>query len=218
MVLIGYWPLNEQSGNTAYDHSGNEYHGSINGAGPVDTGTVNGPLGQKAFDFDGSDDYVGVADIESVISGSTEISMGAWIYAESNNDFSRVWASDNNNFECWVADNNNLKTRITLGGTNVDIAYSSFSFNTWYHVVRTWDGNTHRMFIDGRVVGETTQSGDIDNLGNFFRIGQRKNSTEYWDGFISELRLYNRPLTKSEVDYIHSVGSRGRQVTLRKSS
>jgi len=217
-MLIAYWPLNETSGTTAYDYSGNEYHGTVNGAGPADTGTLSGPLGQKAFDFDGSDDYIGVADIESMISGATEISVGAWIYAESNNDFSRVWASDNNNFECWIADTSNLKTRITLGGNKVDLSYPSFSFNNWHHVMRTWDGNTHRMFINGEIIGEATQSGSINDLGNFFRIGQRKNNTEYWDGKISEVRIYDRPLTKSEVEYLYSVGRRGHQVTSRKSS
>ena len=54
MTLIGYWPLNENSGK-AYDRSGNGNHGSLNGA--VTQGET-GLLGNTAYDFDGNDDYI----------------------------------------------------------------------------------------------------------------------------------------------------------------
>ena len=50
--LVGWWPLNEYSGSTAYDLSGNDNHGSLNSG--VTQG-VAGKGGLTSYSFDGSD-------------------------------------------------------------------------------------------------------------------------------------------------------------------
>lgn len=52
MVLIGYWPLNEKEGNTAYDYSGNDDHCSPQGNPQFGS---DGILEQNAMSFGGED-------------------------------------------------------------------------------------------------------------------------------------------------------------------
>ena len=55
---MGIWLLDEGSGDTAYDSSGNDHHGTINGAQWVD-GKFGG-----ALSFDGQDDFVDCGNTE----------------------------------------------------------------------------------------------------------------------------------------------------------
>ena len=51
---VGYWPLQEASG-SGLDYSGNGNHASTTN---VSSYGVNGPVGGKAMEFDGSSDYI----------------------------------------------------------------------------------------------------------------------------------------------------------------
>jgi len=53
---IAHWTFDENSGNTAYDSSGNGYHATVTGA-QWTTGKVNG-----ALEFDGANDYVQITE------------------------------------------------------------------------------------------------------------------------------------------------------------
>src|SRR3989338_9287108 len=59
--LVGYWSMNEGTGSYAGDASGNKNTGTLTG-GPT---WVDGKRG-KALSFDGSNDYVSVADANSL--------------------------------------------------------------------------------------------------------------------------------------------------------
>jgi len=71
--VVGSWHFDEGSGTTAYDTSGNDNDGTINGATWVD-----GKFG-RALDFDGVDDYVEIPD-DSSLDITEAITIEAWVY------------------------------------------------------------------------------------------------------------------------------------------
>jgi hypothetical protein len=224
MVLVGYWPLNEQSGTTAYDHSGNENHGSIDGAGPSDTGTVNGPLGQKAFDFDGSDDYINLGQ-RFQFSDSDSFSLTGW-YLRDSVDYTNaprlLGFNTTAGFgllfdDTWIQGDDDLVFRYDSenleSGTGGDVG-------VWYFFSVTYDGSTVKLYIDGGLEAEDSSVSWTDPVDDFI-IGTTGRDGglqgEYFDGRISEVRIYNHALTPREVQYLHQVGKRGRQMTSKKS-
>ena len=68
-TAMGIWLLDEGSGDTAYDTSGNDNHGTINGAAWAD-GKFGG-----ALSFDGEDDFVDCGNSELL-----RISTGQWLH------------------------------------------------------------------------------------------------------------------------------------------
>jgi hypothetical protein len=70
---IGVWHFDEGTGTTASDSSGNDYHGTINGATWVD-GKIS-----KALDFDGTTDYVRMIGISTYSQGT----IAFWLYPRS---------------------------------------------------------------------------------------------------------------------------------------
>jgi hypothetical protein len=223
MTLIGYWPLNEDSGNTAYDASGNGNNGSLSGS--INQGTP-GTLGTTAYSFDGSDDAVTVTDSPELnLTDSLTISM--WINpnnlsAQRENPIHKAYGGE---FSLVLEDTaGTMNTYFGSAGENsspyannrwTDVA----SDNTWTHLcwVRDNDAQEVRLYKNGtnwsknktNTEWETTSASNND-----MQIGSGYTNT--FDGSISEVRLYNRALTPSEIQYLYEVSQRGRYVSSKK--
>ena len=75
--LVGYWSMNEGTGTTAYDGSGNGNNGTLTNGPQWTTGKVGG-----ALQFDGVDDYVEVPN-STGLNPSDTITIEAWVKGDS---------------------------------------------------------------------------------------------------------------------------------------
>ncbi|MHA1287940.1 MAG: OmpL47-type beta-barrel domain-containing protein, partial [Candidatus Thorarchaeota archaeon] len=81
--LVSYWKLNESSGTTAVDSQGG-YNGTLSNF-PVDDSQWKQGMIQNALDFDGTDDYVSVADNAALDFDATEsFTIDLWVKLDSN--------------------------------------------------------------------------------------------------------------------------------------
>ena len=220
MTLIGYWPLNEASGSKAYDHSGNENHGTVNGA----TQGTTGLLGDTAYSFDGSEDYVEMEDKAYLRPSS--FSVSAWFKTSGISGWSAIFGKEYwNNNEGWTvymgAEGNGY---IKFKGPQFSALTTSEEYDdsNWHHVTVVYNGSTARIFIDGSKKSEGSRNFNHSDIS--LTVGSRHSNDgttrghDSWNGKLSETRIYDRPLTKSEIQYIYSVGSRGLQTTSKKTS
>jgi len=72
--LVGHWTFDEGEGTIAYDSSGNDHHGTLQGDPQWVTGNIGG-----ALEFDGTGDYVEVPDSEGLHLWE-RFTLAAWIY------------------------------------------------------------------------------------------------------------------------------------------
>jgi hypothetical protein len=227
MTLIGYWLLDEDSGSTAYDASGNGNNGSLNGG--ITQGEP-GILGRSAYSFDGSDDAVTISDSQILkLTGSLTISM--WVNpnnlgAQRENPIHKAYGGE---FSFVFEDTNDdpagtLSTYFgSAGGNGSPYAHNQWtdvaSDNTWTHLCWVRDNNAQevKLYKNGtrwsknkiQTEWETTSASNND-----MQIGSGYTNT--FDGSISEVRLYNRALTSSEIQYLYEVSQRGRYVSSKK--
>ena len=78
--LLALWHMDEGSGNTTFDTSGNSNNGTIHGA----TWT-GGILSGSALDFDGVDDYMSVPHSPE-LNPSSAVSVEAWVKPDALNE------------------------------------------------------------------------------------------------------------------------------------
>ena len=219
MTLIGYWPLNESSGD-AIDYSGQGNNGVVESV----ERPVNGLLGADAYNFDNTG-YIQVPYSNSFYSNDLSISM--WINLNSlsrvNDKLqrhidSRTPQSWDDGYIIQTGDENNLDFSVRGSGR---VSTNNLTENTWHHVtcIHSTSQNSIRLYIDGKLEDETATENQIIDSGRKLTISERSDKQEeHTDGKISEVRIYNRPLTKSEIQYLYSVGKRGLQTTSKKSS
>lgn len=70
---------------------------------------------------------------------------------------------------------------------------STLSLNTWYHFAATWDGATHRGFINGALEYAVAKSFGWKNTGQPMRVGRMTENSSVWErainGYIDEVRV-----------------------------
>ena len=69
----------------------------------------------------------------------------------------------------------------------------------WTHLAATYDGTTERLYANGTQVAQLAVSGSITTSTSPVRIGGNTIWSEWFNGLIDEVRIYNRALTPSEI-------------------
>ena len=216
MVLIGYWPLNEESGE-AHDYSGNGNHGTLNGG---ITQGATGLLGENSYSFSSDGGEVNFGD-SLPFSDDNSFTYSVWIRPES------LPSSETYNIIGNKGRRRNLQLKtdgsITLNGydgSNQGFSTSSAApTEEWTYIAVTYNGTDAKIYINSKLDqrGEFsyTEGSDYDDI---ISVSSEIGNALPVNGKISEVRIYDRPLTPSEVQYLYSVGKRGLQTTSKKTS
>ena len=99
-------------------------------------------------------------------------------------------------------------TTSTIGGTT-DIS-TTYNLNVWNNVVLTYDGSIMKLYLNGVLKSSSPKTGPLMNISSPFFIGCQHNggyfpasapskTSEYFRGNISNVLLYDKALTDSEV-------------------
>jgi len=209
--LVGYWPMDEGTGQYTYDGSGNSNNGTLGAA--TSTGTddpawsTQGKVG-GALSFDGSNDFVNVADSTTVRNFyRSSFTVELWARktalpvdtAETFLGTDSVWRVNLYNTTC--------RLRGLVSGVNTDLATITWTQDLlWHHWVFEWNGSGYSMYRDGALVlannGETRI---FDASTQTVSIGAYAGSQSV-NGLIDEVRVYNRALSAEEIRYHYNHG------------
>lgn len=204
---VGNWKLDEGSGSTTADASGNGHSGTLSSASWV-TGRVNG-----ALSFNGTTSTVGINAGNGNLNDlqGTGLSVAAWIKlvaapASGNN---RIVDKDNANVGWFLGVDTARKLQFwsdQFPTVTKRISSGSVSLNTWAHVVVTWTGSPNatniHFFIDGSASDGTATSATgtaASDASSPFTIGSLPDLTKRLNGSIDEVHVYNRVLALSEI-------------------
>jgi hypothetical protein len=207
--LVAHWAFDDGSGTTAQDSSGNNYHGTVTGGAQWVVGQVAG-----ALQFDGTDDYVAIQDLQYQANDYAAVSVSAWIRTSNEND--QIIASFDRN-EYWRLEVNGNGGGPGQVGWDVmssagQMDYGSISRvddGEWHHVAGTFDNGTLTVYVDTNL--ETSaSSGSTFGSGNtrygFLGVGSEANAfdgskgpSNYFDGDLDDVRIYSRALSQAEI-------------------
>lgn len=211
MPLVGYWPLNEIDGNTAYDRSGNENSGTFEGT--PDLGSP-GVLGDTSYSFSGSES-VKVGD-NPILRIQSQVSISVWIKTgvepkSMSSGYPGLLQKGQKYVLGYVKeDTNDLYMRLRADGNYNQISVVE-NPDSWAHVVGSYDGSVMYLYINGRLRASNEFNIDMETGSSDLKIGRD------WEGRMQEARLYNHALTASEVQYLYEVSNRGRLVSSKKT-
>lgn len=197
--LIGWWPLK---------------HDSKDIAGPND-GTVHGGEfvysdGFHCAEFDGSG-YVNLGN-SLYLSDNHPLTATGWIYLNSVSSRDML-LSRNNSLKSgspytWllgIRDNGTLMGAYD-GDTWRDISYP-FQTGRWYHLAFSYNGSVMRYYVDGAEIGTYSGWSFSDSAtGRNTQIGGYSGTTGDIDGRYSDVRFYDRGLSKEEIVTLYEMG------------
>lgn len=195
--LVSYWTLdkNDIKGEIVKDVWGKN-DGEFRGNPKM----VEGKIGE-ALKFNGSSDYVMIKKDQS-LNITDAITVEAWVNLDSVSGAKQIatmWTSSAG-YQPWF-ENSTFMLRLNNGTGNFDAKYSGLSAKVWYHVAGTWDGNTIRAYVNGKEGVPVGMNGKINIPDTNLNIGSYNNGAgEFFGGVIDEVRIYNRALSKDEIN------------------
>ncbi len=204
--LVAHWKLDEGTGATAQDSSGNGHDGTLLN-GPVWTeGRIN-----YALDFDGSNDKVTIPHHDDLDPES--ITVAAWVYLEQSKTWSAVLTKDEQvSYWLGVGGTTPLFLLSPDGSSGSHIRFwadSGITLNNWHHIAATYDGIYVQLYIDGSSRGSPQgYNGGIYQGTSQVLIGDSitwQTSSNTFNGIIDDVRIYKRALSQEEIlDIYHA--------------
>jgi len=188
--------MNEGSGNKVSDLSGNGNNGTL----VNDTHFVTGKFG-GALEFDGTGDYVTVADNPTIdLAGSFTILV--WIKPGDITTQQRIVAKN----LAYYFEINTSKLRTYCYGLSAPGYHSSNgapTINVWQQVAVTYDGTAIRFYFNGISDGSAVATtGSVTNTANALTFGGVGIGQPYL-GQIDHAMIYNRALSASEIALLY---------------
>ena len=186
--IIGWWKLDEGSGDTAIDSSGNGsditlqnsmWEDGLFGGAVHFRGVGYGSIGS----FNYSDNAITVCafvwhdafksgQVERYVTMAPEVAV---IRKEADGRLHFYIKTDGNLRHLWVSD------VLTEG--------------RWYHVAGTWDGLTQRLYIDSVEIASQTPGGVLGDTSSVVV----SSGDEPLNGTLDEIRIYSRALMEQEI-------------------
>ncbi len=199
--LVGHWKLDEGSGDTAYDSSGNGNYGILEGDPQWVAGWIGG-----ALEFDGVDDYVDCGDGSSLDINDV-VTIATWV--KTNDSGGGEWNpyvhKGDHSYGLKHGERNAVEF-VIYDGTWYTTEYSvDASFNDeWHHLVGTYDGSMLRLYVDGILKVTSAHTGSIDSQPTYpIYIGSNSEETSrLYEGKIDEARIYNRALPGADIVWL----------------
>ena len=201
---IAHWKLDEGSGTTASDSSGNGNTGTLLNGPSWTTGKLNNSLS-----FDGVDDYVTLPDMGTV--ESYPFTFTAWFRSSSSDNDMTIVSQENSGdqtqrVQLYFTDGLlSWNIRSTAAEAEIQVA-GQYRDGNWHHVAGvSMASNNHEFFVDGVSVGISAVNVPAPavnkaTIGNWFFV-----AGYFFTGAIDDVRIYNRALSSQEVQNLYQV-------------
>ena len=219
--LVGYYPLEENSGTFTRDLSIYGHNGTLQSGASWTTGKIGNGVNTNS-----------TADVR--VPDSTELNFGQhmtvslWAnQASLTADKALIGQSNFATDGSWVLQTGSTNTTLRVfvaasagdtGGNCVDTD-SAWTASAWHHVVLAYDGtqaasiDRAKVYIDGVARTMTACGGTIAtsllNSSDYLSIGDFHGLSRQFNGSLDEVKLFNRTLTANEIKAEYDAGVAG---------
>jgi len=193
--LVAHWKLDDGSGLTAVDSSGNGFNGTLIGGPTWIVGAIDGGL-----EFDGRDDYVNFGNQASWPAGKAPRTLCGWGRTDtiaSGYRWMAAYGSPVTGQAMFIGLNGSTLVAGGYGGDDVTVN-NTWIVGEWCHVALTYDGSTAKAYLNGKEIGSVGKNWNL--VLSRAHIGRQVNdAAEFWDGGVDDVRIYDTVLKAAEI-------------------
>jgi len=193
--LVGYWTFNgtDLTTTTATDKSGNGYNGTLQSSPTPYSGKVG-----QALSFSGAN-YVSTT-LDTQPSAMANTSWSAWVRPTRLNYGVRqaIFETDDGGYDRGLEIEANTSNFAIATGSSFWQPVAA-DLNAWQHVTVVYTPTSIYFYKNGvQYIYGLSPSGQSTTLK--FNIGNSPNYSEYFQGQIDEVMVYNRALNSTEIN------------------
>ncbi len=224
--LISYWQLNEGSGATAND--------TAPGGGVADNGTLRASptwisgIFNAGVQFDGATQDILIPNSTDMNINSNAVTLSAWVKLDLlpsaiAGSFAGIFDSAPDNYVMYIDKaNNELRFKVTdnagvTTGADPGIPASMLNTTNWLHVMGVYDGSqgSVKVYLNGSLVDigslptnvQTVRTGQVGSLGAQPLATSPFTPSNFFQGAVADVALWNRPLGAAEAQYLFNGGT-----------
>jgi hypothetical protein len=184
MLDAGFTPSYPRTGATWNDLSGNNYSGTL-----INAPTFSGASG-GSFLFNGSTQYTTTSYTQPAYGTGTSFTWNTWVYPGAGATAAPIIGNRNNVL---------VFTKLTRNGFEYyPLSISNvLTANSWQNVSVVKSGTSFTYYLNGASI--TTTASTATQSATAFYVGGDNAAGEYYAGRVSNVYIYNRALSSTEV-------------------
>jgi concanavalin A-like lectin/glucanase superfamily protein len=203
LKTLAHWKMDESTGTTAADSSGNGNDATLIGTllWHPDGGYLGG-----AIELGGRPDYLKVEKPQGFDFAPGSFSVSAWVYPhevrgrwQAIMEYDRT-STNGNRFGLWIDTQGRFHFRV---GLNTWQSTQTLAANQWHSLMATYDSDTYQMnlYVNGILDGTATQDkGFVAPIQATLTIGVRGDEKgEFFNGLLDEVRVFGAALRPEDV-------------------
>jgi prepilin-type N-terminal cleavage/methylation domain-containing protein len=208
--LVGWWPMDEGSGDRTGDGSGHGYEGAL-----TSVSWSPGYTGGGLY-FRGSGSRVLVPDSDALDITRT-LSLEVWLLRSADqNGYEgliskfRWWPGAQRAYQLMIEPLDRISFHLSSdGGSGTEVILRSagaVKLNAWTHVVATYDGTAMRLYVNGSPSGSLAYGGGIAATDAPLTFGASGGGgSQYFAGVLDSARIYDYALSAEQVQAHYQV-------------
>ena len=195
-IPVAYWKLDETSGTSAADASGQNDTGTVYGTATWVTGVVGG-----ALSLNGSNAYVQALSLAST--QTDNITMSAWVkWNGSTSDHQMILNNGNSatsGYGIFLDHGNGDRLSVLAGGVLIMSSQTVLPTGQWMLVTATRSGGTWSLYVNGSSVAITNSTTTPVVPSGATTIGAAQGGIENFNGAVDDVRFYNSAMSSSTI-------------------
>ena len=197
--LVGWWPFNSNTN----DESGNGLNGT--GAGSPTLTEDRFGVANKAYSFDGIDDYIAVTR-----NYQSAFSLSIWFNPTTSAVYNPLVDAFDANWEVQLKNTSpDYVSFITSTSYQEYLSTQTTTNNSWYHLVCTYSSNTVTFFINGIQTDQYTVNPLPNNNGSYYFGASLTGADQFYNGILDDIGIWNRALTQQEITDLYTSSTLG---------
>jgi endoglucanase len=192
--------FDETSGTTAADSTGNGKTGTLQSGASFAAGKIN-----NGVNVNGSGGQVNLPSVFNPAT-QTDFTATAWVRlatAIADTQVILQQMDGSGTGRTWLYRKSTGELASYLGNAETTSS-ATLATNTWYHVALVKTGSSLQLYVNGSASGSPATR-TIESTVGTMRIGAHKvTTTQYWNGLIDEVRVYNRALSGAELATVYA--------------
>jgi hypothetical protein len=202
--LVAAYGFEEGSGAVVNDSTGNGLTGTLSNVAWSTAGKYG-----NALSFNGTNSWVTVAD-NALLHLTTGMTVEAWVkptlidsweavlIKEATGDLTYGLYADN--FGNDVNGPHRPGIYVKKGSTTYyTLGTAQVPLNAWTHLAATYDGANLRIYVNGTLASTKALTGSLNTSTAPLRMGGDSVWSEFFNGLIDEVRVYNTALTAAQI-------------------
>jgi hypothetical protein len=203
--LQGWWKMDELSGSTMNDSSGNSRTGVV----PTSS-TALGSSGKfgNAFTLNGSNVYAYTSGFKGITGGDRR-TIALWFKTSTANKPILQYGAAGTATLFKLSLNSSGAAVLDLGGTTITTSTTGLANGAWHHLAATIpaSGNTGgaKLYINGSATNGSGSTAINTSNANDLKIGT--DGSAYFSGYLDDVRFYGAELNSTLISQLYGSGN-----------